>query len=48
MLPRITVPTSVDLVETFNYLIGFEGKRKWSALRFKLVTGENLKVLKSW
>jgi adenine-specific DNA-methyltransferase len=42
------VPTTVDLVETFNYLIGLKVKKVERIKEFKLVTGENLKVLKSW
>lgn len=37
------VPTTVDLVETFNYLIGLKVKKVERIKEFKLVTGENLK-----
>lgn len=37
------VPTKVDLVETFNYLIGLKVQKVERIKEFKLVTGENLK-----
>lgn len=37
------VPTTVDLVETFNYLIGLKVQKVERIKEFKLVTGENLK-----
>ena len=37
------VPTTVDLVETFNYLIGLKVRKVERIKEFKLVTGENLK-----
>lgn len=37
------VPTTVDLVETFNYLIGLKVQKVERIKDFKLVTGENLK-----
>lgn len=37
------VPTTVDLVETFNYLIGLKVQKTERIKEFKLVTGENLK-----
>lgn len=36
-------PTTVDLVETFNYLIGLKVQKVERIKDFKLVTGENLK-----
>lgn len=37
------VPTTVDLVETFSYLIGLKVQKVERIKEFKLVTGENLK-----
>jgi adenine-specific DNA-methyltransferase len=37
------VPTTIDLVETFNYLIGLKVKKVERIKEFKLVSGENLK-----
>lgn len=37
------VPTNVDLVETFNYLIGLKVQKVERIKEFKMVTGENLK-----
>lgn len=37
------VPITVDLVETFNYLIGLKVQKVERIKEFKLVTGENLK-----
>lgn len=37
------LPTTVDLVETFNYLIGLKVQKVERIKEFKLVTGENLK-----
>lgn len=37
------VPTTVDLIETFNYLIGLKVQKVERIKEFKLVTGENLK-----
>lgn len=37
------VPTTVDLVETFNYLLGLKVQKIERIKEFKLVTGENLK-----
>ncbi len=45
------VPTKVDLVETFNYLIGLKVHKVERIKEFKLVTGENLngdKILVIW
>jgi adenine-specific DNA-methyltransferase len=39
------VPTTVDLVETFNYLIGIKVQKVERIKEFKLVTGENLSYL---
>lgn len=37
------VPTTVDLVETFNYLIGLKVQKVLRIKEFKLIRGENLK-----
>lgn len=37
------VPTTVDLVETFNYLIGLKVQKLERIKEFKLITGENQK-----
>ncbi|NRT15279.1 adenine-specific DNA-methyltransferase [Flavobacterium sp. 28A] len=37
------IPTTVDLVETFNYLIGLKVKKTERIREFKIVSGENLK-----